>query len=324
MYRSRNFDWSLEQTVRLRSHIITAAVANFQPDLFIVDKVPRGIGNELEPILKLLKESGETRCVLGLRDVLDEPHVVAREWAQEANGEAIECYFDELWIYGDRAIYDSIHEYRFEAAIAQRCRYTGYLNQSLRLEHHDRQPQRTESLSTDPALLALCVVGGGQDGFELAAAFVSAGVPVGWRGVVITGPHMPHEQRRRLANLIPSDSEIEIIDRLVETEVYLKSAARVVTMGGYNSIMSVLSYCKPSMVVPRIAPRREQWIRAKRLEDAGWLTLVLPEQLSPSIIRQWLETPLVPTPAPGCVDLGGLQQITERVLSLNPTCCTPI
>ncbi len=44
--------------------------------------------------------------MLGLRDVLDETQVVAREWRRDANDAAIDAYYDELWIYGDQAIYD--------------------------------------------------------------------------------------------------------------------------------------------------------------------------------------------------------------------------
>ena len=46
--------------------------------------------------------------------------------------------------------------------------------------------------------LALCVVGGGFDGDELAEAFLHAELPDDMIGVVVTGPYMPEESRMRL------------------------------------------------------------------------------------------------------------------------------
>ena len=50
--------------------MIRAALDAFKPDIFIVDKLPRGVCRELDPALELLRRTG-TRCVLGLRDILD-------------------------------------------------------------------------------------------------------------------------------------------------------------------------------------------------------------------------------------------------------------
>ncbi len=43
-YSARHLGWSLEETTRLRSRIIQAAMEEFSPDVFVVDKLPRGIG----------------------------------------------------------------------------------------------------------------------------------------------------------------------------------------------------------------------------------------------------------------------------------------
>ncbi len=87
--------------------------------MFVVDKIPRGIGHELVATLEQLRRAG-TKCVLGLRDVLDEPHVVAREWLRDSNDEAIEAFYDELWIYGDQAFYELLAgiPFQFHGVIA--------------------------------------------------------------------------------------------------------------------------------------------------------------------------------------------------------------
>jgi len=72
------------ETLRAR-----AAIEAFEPDAMIVDNVPRGAMQELDATLRHLRANGRTKCVLGLRDVLDEPATVRREWAKVSNEEAI-------------------------------------------------------------------------------------------------------------------------------------------------------------------------------------------------------------------------------------------
>lgn len=308
-YTARNLGWSLEDTASLRSQIIKATIEAYAPDVFVVDKLPKGIGNELLPTLELLSKTN-AKCVLGLRDVLDEPTTVNREWLRDANDAAIEAYFDELWIYGDQSIYDCLKEYDFSTTVSSRAIFTGYLDQS------DRNEINAESLplvGREGQPMALCVVGGGQDGFALAETFVKSSMPIGWRGVIITGPFMPKDQQQKLHRFAQENRNVEIIDRLVETDEYLRQAQRVVAMGGYNTVTSILSFGKASMIVPRIVPRQEQWIRAKRLADLGWITAVRPEELNHEQITQWLSAEDVPVPDSSCVDLLGLNRISQRV-----------
>jgi predicted glycosyltransferase len=324
-YKSRSFDWSLERILAFRSRIIAATIECFQPDVFVVDKVPRGIGNELDAALNSLRQNSDTHCVLGLRDVLDDPQTVQREWKASSNDEAIARYFDEVWIYGDPVVYDSISEYGFSSEIADKTHYTGYLDQTVRshrkqtADQHDDQHDKQDNRQP----LALCVVGGGQDGFALASAFIQDGVPDGWRGVVITGPCMPAGERRQLNSLAEGHPEIQVIDQLVETDDWLARATRVVAMGGYNTVTAILSFGKPALIVPRIEPRQEQWIRAERLQSLGWTSVVSPADLKPGVIRAWLENDQVPVPDKSQINLDGLLKICgrlESVVQMNGDC----
>src|SRR5207247_7846737 len=104
------------------------------PDVLIVDTVPRGALRELDTVVESLRARGRTRLVLGLRDVLDEPARLQREWARAQNQEAVRTYYDAVWVYGDPAVYDPVREYGFAPDVAAKVRYTGYLDQRARLE----------------------------------------------------------------------------------------------------------------------------------------------------------------------------------------------
>src|SRR2546422_1584136 len=64
-YAPRLLDLSLQELIELRSETIWAALHAFKPDVFIVDKVPRGACRELDWTLQSLYSCGGTRCVLG-------------------------------------------------------------------------------------------------------------------------------------------------------------------------------------------------------------------------------------------------------------------
>lgn len=311
-YSARHFGWSLEETTRLRGRVIASTLLAFRPDILVVDKLPQGICNELQRTLKLVRSRVHTHCVLGLRDVLDEPEVAIREWASSNNDAIIEKYFDAVWVYGDPSVYDCRVEYEFAKSTLDRISFTGYLDQKARRGIAGLVPVAKQPL-------ALCVVGGGQDGVGLAQAFVEGGMPKGWRGAVITGPFMPIADKQHLMNAAKKQCHtgrepIKIIDQLVEADDYMSQADRVVSMGGYNTVMAVLSFRKPALIVPRTRPRAEQWIRAERLAAANLLTTLHPNDISPVAIREWLEKTDVADPTHHNIDLTGLDRIQSKVM----------
>jgi predicted glycosyltransferase len=312
-YQARHLDLPLDELIGLRAQSISAALEMFAPDVFLVDKVPRGAVNELDPALESLRQRRRTRCVLGLRDVLDEPAVVRREWREAASDEAVRDYYDAIWVYGDPTVYDPVVEYDFGPDVGAKVRYTGYLDrrQSTRFADSDGTAEFLARLNGSSGRLALCMVGGGQDGAQLAEAFSRADFPPDMRGLILTGPFMPPEAQQRLDRLAVANPRVHIIPFLADTRLLLERADRVITMGGYNTVCEVLSYDKAALVVPRVQPRQEQLIRAERLRDLGLLDLLHPENLNPRALTEWLARDLPPhPPARGRIDLNGLANLS--------------
>lgn len=319
-YRSRRLDVSLQELIALRAKTIRAVLEEFEPDALIVDNVPRGAVGELDPSLEYLRARGTTRCVLGLRDVLDDPAVVHREWRCRANENAIRDHYDAVWVYGDPAVYDLVREYRLALDVAEKVRYTGYLDHRQRLELTEaKSADPLAELELPPGQLALCLLGGGQDGSRLAEAFAQASLPPETNGVILTGPFMPPDMQQRLRRHAATQPRLRVIEFVPEPAHLVSRADRVIAMGGYNTTFEVLAFEKRALIVPRVHPRREQMIRAERLRDLGLLDVLHPNDLSPGALTEWLahDARSFP-PARSHIDLNGLVRLPgllEEVLT---------
>lgn len=318
-YDARRLDVSLADLIELRARTIRAAVEVFRPDLFVADNVPRGALGELEPTLQDLAARSVPR-VLGLRDVLDDPAAVARQWRQARNEEAIEAYYEAVWVYGDGTLYDLAAECGFGPAVRAKLRYLGYLDQRPRLS----LAEGSEIMAENPVPegpFALCSVGGGQDGARLAEVFGLARAPAGVRRVVVAGPDMDAEGRRRLHAQAGRDPALTVFDFVREPTRLMAAAGCVVAMGGYNTVCEALSFGKRALVVPRVSPRREQLIRAERMRERGLVELLHPEALAPEPVSWWLKRNFG-RPGRRGADLGGLDRLQQQasdLLALAPS-----
>jgi Predicted glycosyl transferase len=81
-YTSLNLHIDIDQTLQIRSSIMHHTADIFNPDIFIVDKEPLGLRGEIENTLWMLKDRG-VPLILGLRDVMDDPDLLAPEWERK-------------------------------------------------------------------------------------------------------------------------------------------------------------------------------------------------------------------------------------------------
>jgi predicted glycosyltransferase len=313
-YQARRLGLSLQEIIRLRSQIILTAIQNFQPDIFIVDNVPRGAVRELEPTLNYLRHQGKTNCILGLRDVLDEPASVKRDWQRMENEKAIQTYYDAVWVYGDPTIYDLAKEYNFQSETIKKLHYIGYLDQRTRLKFIDSESiQAFKSLNLPEKKLALCLVGGGQDGTMLAETFAHAQLPPDMNGIILTGPFMPREVQQKLQKLAAKRDNLQVLKYLSEPTLLVNRAERIIAMGGYNTTCELLSFQKKSLIIPRIKPRKEQLVRAERLQSLGLVDMLHPQNLTSQTLTNWLNTETEKPQIRNFVNLNGLNHISQLI-----------
>ncbi|MFN0057707.1 MAG: glycosyltransferase family protein [Planctomycetota bacterium] len=286
-YITRDSDTPLDDTVRARKRMIRRAVLDFAPDLFVVDHAPSGLRGELLPLLGDLRHRTSTRLALGLRDILDEPERVIADWRQNGTYRLLEELYHDVWVYGAREVFALERLYEFSAALNRKVEYLGYLGRERELD-----ASRNSSMSqgfpdpTRPHLL--CLVGGGGDGFPLASAFVEMLHAAGERfnGTLVTGPFLSQSKRRSLGGLASELSNLQVLRFTTQVDRLIAGSDAVITMGGYNSVMEALSLGRPTLIVPRTFPRREQALRAHAFERLGLVRALDPDALCPTALLQ--------------------------------------
>lgn len=315
-YTSLARHMQLEDTLAMRRSIIRHTAETFRPDIFITDKEPMGLRGEIEETLASLKAAG-THMVLGLREVMDAPHLLGAEWGKSNTMGKVEQYYDTIWVYGPKGFYDPLVGLAVPEAVRARMRYTGYLKRSL----HESGTQAPRELGE----YVLVTTGGGGDGADLVRNVLDAhraDPTLGQRTIVVLGPYLPGKERNEFlaaATRLPNIEMIEFDNRMEEL---IAGARAVVGMGGYNTYCEILSFDRPALVVPRIAPRQEQEIRARRAAELGILQLLLPAEAADPIRLAAALKALPDRPRPsqakaaarqGALDIGGLQKIAQDV-----------
>jgi predicted glycosyltransferase len=310
VYEPSRMPIDFEDLKNLRSSLILSAVKSFDPDAFMVDKAPLGMKREVYPALEFLHaERSSTLTVLGLRDVMDDPARIRRNWREGRISSDIETFYDTILVYGPREIYDPLPEYGLSDAVLRRCHYVGYVGRAPRSEE-------TSDLEFEPGYV-LVTAGGGGDGFHLLKNYLES---LRWpapafESLVVTGPMMDDASKRKIERLARG-LRVRVMEFRADMERLIRCAGAVVSMGGYNTTVELLVARKPVLIVPRVEPRVEQLIRAQHLADLGLVDMIHPHDLAPRLVRSKVEELLKREPgsAPRVeVDLSGASRAVDFV-----------
>lgn len=304
-YRARSLRCDLSSLVQLRSELLMAAVATYEPDVVVVDHAPVGMAGELLPLLRRLACSRlRPRLVLGLRDIIDDAARVERSWAADGSWERLGVY-DEIMVYGDPAVGTTAQDLQLERRVEVPVHHTGYV-----------APDMPEPSASDPFVLV--TPGGGGDGMEMVQRHlhaVAAGALDGVRSLVVTGPLMSVDGRAELiARAAPLES-VTLVEFVEDLRSLIAAATCVVSMAGYNTVAEELAAGTPALLVPRSRPRLEQDLRARRLEPHAAVERCPVDQLGPERLHHFVAGALDTREVTSTVDLSGRRRVAELITS---------
>ncbi len=312
-YTSLKLHLDIEQTMALRASIIQHTADVFDPDIFIVDKEPLGLRGEVGDTLEMLKSRG-TPLILGLRDVMDEPELLVPEWERKHVMPALKDLYDELWVYGLPQFYDPLTGVEIPEVIRRKIVYTGYL------KHQVPEALSVKSASVPNTPYILVTTGGGEDGDVLIDWVLTAyesEMKIPHPALIVLGPFMHTELQESFLARIEKLESVSAMTFSSHIEHLMEKAVGVVAMGGYNTFCEILSFDKPSIIVPRTKPRLEQYIRASRAQELGLLSMLNydneadPKTMATALCQLTQQNPPSEIILPGLLD--GLQNINRLV-----------
>ena len=119
-----------------------------------------GLQGEVEDTLAYLKSQRNDRWSLGLREVMDAPHLLDAEWKRNDVMRKIGRFYDSVWVYGPPDFYDPLVGLDVPPAVRSKMDFVGFLQSNVlagwtRPEH---KPKGDYILIT---------TGGGGDGSDL-------------------------------------------------------------------------------------------------------------------------------------------------------------
>lgn len=277
-YTSRRLAISGDDMSALRETLLQAAVESFKPDVLLADKHPMGINGELTGALASLHANGG-KGALGLRDILDDRTAVINEWYSNDFHVRVARNYEQVLVYGQETVFDTVEEYSLPVEIARRVKFCGYVvNRSEQSFATDSGLARLlKDRSARPLVLA--TAGGGEDGFAILETFIRASAGAPWRGVVVAGPMMPASDQEVL-HRISSEAGVFFEPFVSRLEAFIGSFDALVCMGGYNTLIEAMAVGIPTLCVPRTAPRMEQSLRAEAFEKLGLLASISPAELN--------------------------------------------
>jgi len=268
--------WRANRRTRLNDLFLTIS-----PDILLIEQFPFGRRQfrfELLPLLDLAREnSTPPEIVCSVRDFLVNKHNLAR--ALET-AETINRYFDCVLVHGDPSFLPLEASFDETDSIAEKLRYTGYVAP---------QTAYAQDVGTDEVIVA---AGGGAVGGELLKAAIAA-KPLcrlhhhRWRFLV--GPNFDNAIRAELeAN---NDDHVVVEANRSDYPSLLSNCVLSVSQAGYNTLMDIVTTRCRAVVVPFSAgAESEQSVRAQRLADDQYLTLLPEETLSPSNLASSIDS----------------------------------
>jgi predicted glycosyltransferase len=320
-YDVKYLELGYENTVRLRTNLLTNALLDFSPDLILVDKKPLGVSNELSAGLELLqRRAALPKLVLLLRDILDSPKTTAEVWKKHGYHEAVQNFYDQILVVGSQEIFNLPTEYQFPASTRSKVQFCGYLRRD---RGADKRDQFRRELRIDDEPLVLVTAGGGEDGYQLLSTYLQGlntlSNDTKIKTLLVCGPEMS-ELHRRGIHQAATHPGLTIQDFTNDMMDCMDAADLVVSMGGYNTICEILTLRKRAIIVPRVRPVQEQWIRADRMERLGLLRVIDPDELTPTeimrAVMEELRTDKIGPQSDYEIDLDGMSRIASCVSAL--------
>ncbi|MCL7487826.1 MAG: glycosyl transferase [Desulfobulbaceae bacterium] len=279
-------DRSLEEVKTERAAMLHSLAGDLRPDIIMIELFPfgrNGFSFELLPLLKDVRNGllPPAKVVCSLRDILVEKKDQAR--FEQRVIDRLNAFFDLLLIHGDPEVIALDATFSRVNDIAVPMVYTGYICEKSAPREGALLKKQIRLLPGEK--LIVVSAGGGNVGYHLLDTARRAcdllQFPV--RMQIFTGPYLEPDHFGELKEKTAPGVRVErFTDRF---PAWLAAADLSISMGGYNTSMSVLASGTPALIHP-FGQNREQRMRTERLATMAAIRLLRETDLSPAVLAE--------------------------------------
>lgn len=276
---------TIEEIKTARKTRLLELMRSFRPQVFLVELYPfgrRAFGFELKPALEW---AARNRCrrVCSLRDILVEKK--DQDAYEQRVLKLLHAHFDTLLVHADPDMCDLEQTFSRFADIKIAATYTGYVAAAP-------DPGKVAALRDELRLspgtsLIVASAGSGSVGYELLSGAIEASAllapHMNHRLCVFSGPLLDDDAYSALERRARTMPQVRLRRFSARFTTWLGAADLSLSMGGYNTVMSLVAAGTYGLVSP-FAQNREQRMRAELLQARGALSLLEPHELAPEAL----------------------------------------
>jgi predicted glycosyltransferase len=310
----------IEEVQDARKALLLSVLDEFVPDAFVIELFPFGrkrFAFELIPALEHIhQQHNRAKVVCSLRDILVQKR--NQNEHEERVCRIVNRYFDLILVHGDPHFQKLDETFSRLGDLNCPIRYTGYVAQ---------RSSETQGVSgkiaptVEPFILVTIGSGRYRNGQKLLRSTIETAPllrqELPHRFVIFAGPFIPHEEFLNLRELAAQQPNITLARYTPDLMPYMKRADLSISMGGYNTIMNILSTGARAIVFPYTAnDDQEQYIRAAKLDQLGVIDLLHPYALEPPKLAAVIRAALRRAPAHFECDLHGAEKSARLMKEL--------
>jgi predicted glycosyltransferase len=256
---------------KIRSNILTSFLKDYQPQVLIVDFLPKGIDDELVPAIIEIPKS---KLVIGLRGIIWDKIDTMTYFFNSETVSFIDKYFSIILIYIDPKIFRLEDYYNIPTSIRQKFRYVGYLHDSINLTKIEaRNFLRLNSESRT----ILVSFGGGQGSLKLWIRVMETLNQLNNlfdSAYFATGPYMEDEDYKKIISYIANNPKYHLSRFLENFPVWMKASDLFISAGGSNALGEIIASGINAIVVPRQHEESEQEIHSNLLAELELIEVI--------------------------------------------------
>jgi len=303
-----------------RKAMLLSALDEFHPDVFVIELFPFGrkrFAFELIPALEHIHhQHNRAKVVCSLRDILVQKQ--NQKEHEERVCKMVNRYFDLILVHGVPQFQRLDETFARVGDLDCPVRYTGYVAQ-----HSSGMREATLEVTPPARPFILVTIGSGRyrSGQKLLRSVIETAPLLGQefphRVVVFAGPFIPAGEFASLQKLAEQQPNVTLARYTPDLLPYMNRADLSISMGGYNTIMNILSTGTRALVFPYTAnDDQEQYIRAVKLCQLGVIDIIHPDGMEPRKLATAIRSALRREPAQFKCNLRGAEESARLLREL--------